>query len=80
MGVASSVFHQILREGFLIITDLKWSRKPVSYLLIELSQYDMNLQQAGKVAKHFKYLTKFGLGVLHIPLIGVLVFIERSMP
>lgn len=55
------MFHQILREGFLIITDLRQNRKPVSYFLIELFQYSMDLQQPGKAAKH---LIKFGLDVL----------------
>ena len=64
MGVASSMFHQTVEEAFLTIADLKWNRKPVSYLLVELFQYSMDPQQAGKAAKHFEHLIKFGLDVL----------------
>lgn len=40
----------------------------------------MDPQQAGKVAKYFEHLFKFGLDVLEIPLIEVLGFTEHSMP
>ena len=40
----------------------------MSYLLVEVFQYSLDPQQAGKVAENFKYLMKFGLDVLQIPL------------
>lgn len=51
-------------RGCLIITDLKWNRELVTYLLIEAFQYSMDPQQAGKVAKYFQHLIKFGWDVL----------------
>lgn len=60
MRIASSMFHQIVGEGILTIADLKWNRKPVSRLLVDLFQYSMSPQQAGRVTKHFEHLVKFG--------------------